>query len=338
MDTTKTLSLVFASISVVCCCMLSAMLIRSHLRHFTRPQEQKKIIAIVWLAPIFAIDALLSLAVPEIAEPLEFFKEMYEAYTLYLFFALLVEFLGGEDQVVELLEGRAEAVHRFRPWRWCCSRPVLELGNKASAQGFFTSCKRGVMQLVVVRPLVGMVSALMTTQGLYTKGELAWDNWYVYDLVIVNQSMVYALVSLMYFFYALKKPLQPHSPLPKFMAIKIVIFLCFWQEILIAVLAHYHVVDAFASYTVEDIKAGLQNLLVCFEMGFISVYHHYAYPWQQYDKGSSYTLPNIGLPNSVGLEFALAESTADFSQSASATTPPPHRHRDAEQGLLQSQG
>lgn len=52
--------------------------------------------------PVYAIDAWFSLRFLEIGAYLELIRHCYEAYTLYLFFMLLVNYLEGEDNIIAI--------------------------------------------------------------------------------------------------------------------------------------------------------------------------------------------------------------------------------------------
>ena len=108
---------------------------------------------------------------------------------------------------------------------------------------------------------------------------------------------------------ALKRPLGPHRPIPKFIAIKVIVFLCFWQEIVLVILTRFHIIREIGSWTAENVTTGIADLLVCFEMLLAALYHRYAFPWQVYDRGHD-THVSVGLDNS----FALSDASRDFRE------------------------
>lgn len=55
-----------------------------------------------------------------------------------------------------------------------------------------------------------------------------YGGW-LYLSFIVNLSVCYAFYCLGMFYYVLKTPLKPFDPVPKFLCIKAVLFLSFWQ-------------------------------------------------------------------------------------------------------------
>lgn len=63
-----------------------------------RPQPQSKIIGILWMVPIYAVDSFLSLRFKNVAIYVDMLRDCYEGYALYLFLALMVGYLGDGDE------------------------------------------------------------------------------------------------------------------------------------------------------------------------------------------------------------------------------------------------
>ena len=79
------LSWIFAGICSFLACVVSLRLINSHLANFTTPKIQRKIVGILWIVPIFAIDSWLSLRFIKASVYLDMFRDCYEAYVIHLF-------------------------------------------------------------------------------------------------------------------------------------------------------------------------------------------------------------------------------------------------------------
>jgi hypothetical protein len=83
-------------------CGFSGYLIRSHLRNFTQPHIQSKVVGIVYMVPIYAIDSFLCLVWPSRALFIDMLRDCYEAYVLYLFLSLLLSYLGCAEDDYEV--------------------------------------------------------------------------------------------------------------------------------------------------------------------------------------------------------------------------------------------
>lgn len=61
------------------------------------------------------------------------------------------------------------------------------------------------------------------------QGDFSIYGGWLYISFVVNLSVCYAFYCLGMFYYVLKAPLKPFDPVPKFLCIKAVLFLSFWQ-------------------------------------------------------------------------------------------------------------
>lgn len=108
------------------------------------------------------------------------------------------------------------------------------------------------------------------------------------------------------FYVQLRFDLAPHRPFLKVAAIKLVIFLSFWQSFLISILTSstFNVVKTSTKLAYPDIKIGIPALLICIEMAFFAVLHLFAFPWAPYRKGAEvpeYPLSPTGSFNKPGV-------------------------------------
>ena len=75
-------------------------LLLTHLLHYTSPIRQRYIIRILLMVPIYAIDSYWCYIFYHEATWISIARDTYEAYVLYNFFALLMDYVGGEDGCV----------------------------------------------------------------------------------------------------------------------------------------------------------------------------------------------------------------------------------------------
>jgi len=94
---------------------------------------------------------------------------------------------------------------------------------------FIRRCKRGVLQFVILKPLLVGATLMLYESGLYEDGSFSTTNGYLYVTIVYTFSYTLALAALVLFYVACKDMLQPFHPLPKFLIIKSVVFLTYWQ-------------------------------------------------------------------------------------------------------------
>lgn len=185
-------------------------------------------------------------------------RSCYEAYVIYCFLQLCIEYLGGPGHLVNKLEG-----HSFRTSLFsctcCCGSEV------AVSSRFLLWVKRGVIQFVWIKPAMALVQLIMVSQGTY--GGESMSPHYAHFWVVIIYNISYtrasacppaplcpglpgldrtdplpaplpavALYSLAMFYFGTHDVLHDFKPFLKFVMIKLVIFLSFWQEIIFSML------------------------------------------------------------------------------------------------------
>ncbi|KAK1305218.1 hypothetical protein QJS10_CPA01g01164 [Acorus calamus] len=258
-----------------CCVMLSmhftVQLLSQHLFYWKNPKEQKAIIIIILMAPIYAIDSFVGLLDIQGSKPfftfLDAVKECYEALVIAKFMALMYSYLNismSKNIVPDEIKGR-EIHHSFpmtlfMPHTVRLDHHTLKL------------LKQWTWQFVVIRPVCSILMIILQLLGLYPN----WVSWIF--TIILNISVSLALYSLVIFYHVFAKELAPHKPLSKFLCIKGIVFFCFWQGILLSVLAGAGIIRSNHFWLeVEQIEEALQNVMVCVEMVMFSVIQQYAY-------------------------------------------------------------
>lgn len=132
---------------------------------------------------------------------------------------------------------------------------------------------------MLVRPVVSIWAAILEMFGLYGDGEMLSNKGYVYALVINNTCVTIALYVIVLFEQSASELLHPYRPLLKFLSVKIVIFLAFWQSVGISFMVELGWITSYGCWTPGDVSIGLQNFLICFEMFFIALMHIVAFPY-----------------------------------------------------------
>ena len=75
---------------------ISGYQIFMHLLNYSEPTLQLYIIRILMITPVYAVSTWLSIQYCEHYLYFNVFRDMYEAYILYIFFCLLVRYMGGD--------------------------------------------------------------------------------------------------------------------------------------------------------------------------------------------------------------------------------------------------
>lgn len=257
------------------CVMLSmhftVQLVSQHLFYWKNPKEQKAIIIIVLMAPIYAVDSFVGLLDFQGSKAffmlLESIKECYEALVIAKFLALLYSYLNisiSKNIVPDGIKGRE--IHHSFPMTLFQPRTVRLDHHTLKLLKYWT------WQFVVIRPVCSILMITLQILGMYPN----WLSWTF--TIILNISVSLALYSLVLFYHVFAKELKPHKPLTKFMCVKGIVFFCFWQGIVLEILVALGVIRSHHFWLdVEHIQEAIQNVLVCVEMVVFSVLQQYAF-------------------------------------------------------------
>ncbi|GMP46539.1 hypothetical protein CsSME_00014653 [Camellia sinensis var. sinensis] len=83
-----------AGIFVLVALVLSMYLIFEHLAAYYKPEEQKFLIGLILMVPVYALESFLSLLNSNVAFNCEIIRDCYEAFALYCFERYLIACLG----------------------------------------------------------------------------------------------------------------------------------------------------------------------------------------------------------------------------------------------------
>lgn len=246
--------------------------------------------SILWMSPIYAITSFLSLVLPSGEPYLSIVKDFYESYVIYQFLSFLIAVLGKGDRnaVVRTLARHVE--HLKAPFRClhCLFHPPPEESDEAMANAVLMECQVLAMQFVFFRPLTAIIMFVLEATGTGSNGN-GWSYFYSPMFVVVmieNVSVFLAFSGLLKFYHAVRDDLSWCQPFAKFLTIKGVVFMTFWQGLLIAIIFH-----ASSESEEEDTSnsaysaISIQHILICMEMLFFSAAHWCVFPAEEWEEG-----------------------------------------------------
>ena len=103
--------------------------------------------------------------------------------------------------------------------------------------------------------------------------------------MVESIAVTIAMYCLIQFYVQLRntEQLAPNQPFLKVLAIKLVIFLSFWQSVAISVgTSTLEIIRPNEVLSYPDLKVGIPSLLLCVEMACFAVLHFWAFPWRGY--------------------------------------------------------
>lgn len=134
---------VFAGTFTLLGCLISLWHLTSHLRHYYKPDVQRRIMAVLWMVPIYSITSWLSLVFPHWEPLLGAIRDLYEAYAIYTFIALLIAIIEDGRGLTGMINQLAQRVIEEREAVAEYERLVAERAPRSSFLYFFSSNNRG---------------------------------------------------------------------------------------------------------------------------------------------------------------------------------------------------
>ncbi|RDX90433.1 Protein LAZ1-like 1, partial [Mucuna pruriens] len=237
-----------SSIFVLVALVLSTYLIFEHLASYNQPEEQKFLIGLVLMVPVYALESFLSLLDSSAAFNCEVIRDCYEAFALYCFERYLIACLGGEVKTIQFMESMSLTDS---------STPLLK---ESYAYG------------VVEHPF--------PLNCFLRDWYLGPDFYQSVKIGIVQYT--WALYCLVQFYSVTKDKLEPIKPLAKFLTFKSIVFLTWWQGVAVAFLLS---MGAFKGSLAQELRTRIQDYIICIEMGVAAVVHLYVFPAVPYQRG-----------------------------------------------------
>ncbi|THV07774.1 DUF300-domain-containing protein [Dendrothele bispora CBS 962.96] len=308
---------IVSSFFTIVAIIASFWLINKHLQWYTDKREQRYIVRILFMVPIYALISLASYFFWNHSTPLLLIRDCYESTVLTSFFYLLLNYLShdtDEQRAIFLKEGLSREADRIalkkgeKPRKWMFPLGFIK-AKPADGLYFLQLMKWGVLQYCVIRPLTTLAAVILDYAGLYCEDSWGLGWGHVYITVIVSISVTIAMYCLLQLYFPVSSYLTHTKPLLKLFAIKAVVFLTFWQATFLSVLTMFGIVKDTQYMTADDINIGIGALLETFEMMLFGFLHIRAFTYRvykpAYDPKSKDDLPPLRTPRWRSLLHAM---------------------------------
>jgi hypothetical protein len=158
-------------------------------KNYRKPLLQRYVVRILLMVPIYSIASFTSMVSLRAASFLDPIRDIYEAFTIYTFFQLLINYLGGERSAIIMPHGRAP-VHHLWPMNHVLSK--VDISDPYT----FLAIKRGILQYAWLKPILALAAIIMKATGTYQEGYIGAKSGYFWSGIIYNISVTVSLYSL----------------------------------------------------------------------------------------------------------------------------------------------
>jgi hypothetical protein len=250
-----------------------------HLLNYRKPFEQRLMIRIHLIVPLFAVSCysmLINQTAPFNRFVLEPVREVYEAFVIYTFFLLLTGMLGGERNIIIMTSGRVPVAH---PGVLGHIFPPLDILDPYC----FLYIKRGILQYVWLKPFICLATIGAEFAGWYDVNDFSVSSVYFWLTLVYNFSVTLSLYCLAIFWKILWNDLKPFKPVGKFLCVKLIIFASYWQGILIGILNVLQVLPQNPDNSSQfSVGLCIQNALLCVELVGFAIGHWHSFTYSAF--------------------------------------------------------
>lgn len=234
------------------------------------PGIQIYVIRILIICPVYAISSALAVGLGKNGQYAEVARDVYEAFVIYSFLNLILEYCGGETDCVYQIEN--EPLLKM-PCPLCFMKP------KQRDARLIRTLKRGVLQFVIIKPIFAVIDIVMIATGEYYNLPYQFFEMFVYNI-----SYTWALYCMYLFYIATNKIIKKFRPILKFASVKMIVFATYYQSLLVK-----------ASSMSPENAIMWNDLLLCIEMVVFASILMLAFPTSEFQGG----LPDSRLMNNV---------------------------------------
>ncbi|CZR55851.1 uncharacterized protein PAC_05739 [Phialocephala subalpina] len=249
----------FTIISGACmvfACIVSFYLIFRHATYYSLPKEQRHVIRVIFMIPIFAVISFLSIFWYNGADYLKPIEDLYEAFALASFFLLLCAFVQEDDDERQTFFQTSGTMQKY------------------------IAATIGSFQFPVVMTIVLVVTEITQATGSYCMTSNNIHFAHIWMTMITVASTIVAISAILRFYRALKPTINHRKPLSKLIAFKAILTLHF--RIIFTFLTSGNDLHPTSHITFKDLSIGLPNLIISCEMVIFSLAFLYIYRTQEY--------------------------------------------------------
>lgn len=252
----------------------SFWLIKKHLEFYTKPSQQKYIVRILFMVPCYAVYSWLSYYWWKEALYFQLLRDCYEAVVIASFFSLLLHYLGDSEEEHAIVFKNV----KFKKWIW----PFGRWRYKPSGPRFLSIMQWSIGQYWICRPGCTLAAVITEALDLYCLSSWSPRFSHVWTSTVICISVTVAMYAILQFYVTMKVELAPYQPMLKFFAVKAVVFLTFWGECMLVLLASVGVIKGNVYWSAHEIQVGISAVLSCFVMMIFGFLHVKAFTYRSY--------------------------------------------------------
>ncbi|ODV94362.1 hypothetical protein PACTADRAFT_71020 [Pachysolen tannophilus NRRL Y-2460] len=278
--------------------------------NYRKPFEQRLIVRIQIMVPLYATTCYIALTSPNYSKFVDPIREIYEAFVIYTFFSLLTMMLGGERAIIFKTSGRMPVYHP-KPLSYLL--PAIDISDPLT----FLTLKREILQYVWIKPFLCLIISISQMLGTYNVNDVGLFNVYIWTGIIYNMSATMSLYALAIFWKCLYNDLKPFNPWGKFLCVKFIIFVSYWQGVLLAMMNWLGLFDfepekGSLKNNENNAAIAIQNAMLCVELIGFALGHWYSFNYKEFDVKHLPNCSRLKFKNALKDCFGIGDLVYDF--------------------------
>ncbi|KAJ5610094.1 hypothetical protein N7510_006813 [Penicillium lagena] len=282
-------NMIFSGACTALACLTIFMVQFTHASHYSNPNQQRKIMRISLLIPLYSGISFLSICFPNAYVYIYAWTDFVQSITLGTFFLLLNEYL---SVVVERQDSASKPLQPFQ----------YNEGEEERLDELAWHKKRSVMvfQYPIVSFLLGIVTDITQAAKVYCLESNKTHFAHLWLSIIQYVSLGLAVMAVFRFYFAKKSELQQYRVMLKLAAFKLIVLLTFVEKIIFQILRSTNLMTPTSKLAYSDVIIGIPMLVICLQMVPLSCLFAYAYRASPYKiKHSDYMPTYSGSQNSA---------------------------------------
>ncbi|GAA6037905.1 hypothetical protein JCM8097_009483 [Rhodosporidiobolus ruineniae] len=294
---------VIAGATALAATIITFYSVLQHARNYYNPKQQRQVIRILWMPAVYGIVSFFSYRFFRSYTYYSVSVVIYESLVLAAFLMLLLQYVGEstDKQKAVLREKEKQKI----PFPFWCIR------YRPSKPYFLHALKWSVLQYSLLRPLISIIEIICEAYDVLcpTTYSIYYAEVYLDSVDFVSISV--ALYGLIALYDLVKEQLAGRKPLSKFLCIKLVVMLTFYQSFIFSILESHDVIKATDYWTATNVADGLNALCICCEMVIMAIAFAWAFNWNEYKAqappGAKHTNPFWAVLDSLNYWDFLVE-------------------------------
>ncbi|XP_039203010.1 organic solute transporter subunit alpha-like [Crotalus tigris] len=241
------------------------------LRHGKSSHRTSVLLWILGVYPVFSLTSLICLYIPRASFVCNFVASIYHSITLWKFLALIRDFFGGSERMVQQLAGQRVSPNPF-PCCCCCCLPEI-----AANQANLRCMTVAVYQLSLIRTILFFITLILWTDDEYDYGAVGYTNPNSYINVIIAISTFLSFYGYLLFYKATKPALAGYNLRYKFVCIILVLVLCGLQSGIVETMGALGAIPCSPSLSPVTRSQMIYYYALAIEMFLIGIFAHYSF-------------------------------------------------------------